>query len=648
MERLKPPEQLTVRKGVSLKELVPYVIKRHQGKPGQPISERVVRLSEYIETESFWFELNRHMAEDKDERKRHSVGGIFFGEYGREPVGQYYTWFQVFTSLDHFLREFDMRATEFIFRDFQPQNPDRNLARMMDATRELALDKYPRLRRLYRDDYQEVLNTPSFWRSLTADLANLPKPTATYTFFDFPKFTKEEKDDIRDIKTVLQRTFRRQFWLAQGQIGRRARSIEYYNLAQIIRRLFEQDTRTFLLNFTPQSDSLILNEAIEQAKGLLENKLLPVQPKPEPMAKMDRQEFQETVESKEFWFSLVTDIEDHANSQNQAYSLSYFLRHYSRDEKEIFDGRPGTYARLATIYLRSTKGFRQKSVRASRQLVQHLMWQFQPREELVPLVLRAKALCAEMFPQDCLYVELQTPEFWDEFGKDAEKMDKKHRLYSFLRYFSQENPTCDRRRHRPGISKYQRLLHRAYHEQKEFLQLLPQIGIDNVADWKDGLSELFWRTAPEEIKPLLFEKFPRDFSPEQRQQRLKAVKLLSEAKNVLKRLSASQEKKTRLEFADKKEAIKFRSKLWSAARTLRIRILTDLNDTSLTVSIGKRIQFSKRERPRFELQVKKLRLQGRTNQEIAERLGVKDYHVEHTARKLMKKGKIESRRKRLS
>ena len=534
MERLRTQEPEKLRKGVSLKELVPYVVKSHQGKPGPPVSERVIWLSENMEAEGFWFQLNRHMAEDADGIKRHSTGGIFFREYGKKPIGLGpYSWYQLFTSLDHFLEKFDMRATEFIFRDFVPENPDRNLARFIDATRELGLDKYPRLRRLYWDDYQEILETPNFWRSLAADLSNLQHPAATDTFFAHPKLSKQERTEIRDMKIVLNRTFRQEFRLAQGYLGKKARFVEYCNLAQIVRDIFEQDPRTFLLRYNPKSENRTLNETILQAKRLIETKLLPIREKPEPVVKMDRHEFKETIQSKEFWFSLAVDVENHANSENQAYSLSQFLRYYNQEKNDIDEAKPGSYARFVTLYLNSLKGLKRKMIKPSRKLAHYLMWEFKPSEEVAPLVLQAKASCAEMFPQDCLFVTLQTPEFWAEFQKDAKKVQGKHSLYTFLRYFGQDNLTCNGRRYKRGSSKYQRLLHRAYHKEEKFTQFISQLGIKNITNFKDGIVELFWLTSPEKIKPLLKEKFPMDFDSKEKEKRLNSAKLLSEAKKLI-------------------------------------------------------------------------------------------------------------------
>jgi hypothetical protein len=648
MERLRTLEQQNLRRGLSLKELLPYAIESRQGKPGPPVSERVLWLAQQMETENFWLALNQHMAEDTRE-KVHSVGGVFFREQEDKQVGHHpYTWYQLFVSLDHFLKGFDMRATEFIFRDFEPENSDRNLARLIDATRELALNRYPRLRRLYWEDYQEILQTPAFWRNLALDLVNLRKPTSVSSFFGLPKLTRGEEAETKNVKTVLQRTFRRAYWLSQGRLGRRACFIEYWNLTQIIRHLFNQDPKSFLLGYEPKSQDMVLLEEIKRTKNLLEEKVLPTRPQSEPLMKMSKAELNEIIEDPDFWLSFISDIENHANSQSQAYSLSNFLRFYSREKNEVYYGKPGIYARLITVYMRELHRLKRRAIRPSQKLVHLLMWEFKPREEVVPLVLRAKALCAEMFPQDCLYVILQTSEFWEEFEKDVASMQGRHNLYSFLRYFSHDNPTCDRRYHRTGISKYQRLLYRAYHKQKEFLKFLSQLGIDNIADYKDGLAKLFWQTAPEDLRHLLLERLLHNFKPKDQQRQLREQRLLSEAKRVILELRSGGEQQILLKFRRKKEAIRFRAKLWSATRTLNIPITTELQDECITVRIGKRKRFSPREMVTLIRGVEELRAKGWKNKEIAQHLGVEDYSVKYAVRKLIAARKINPRRKKAS
>jgi hypothetical protein len=533
MERLRPQESVRPKTGISLRELSIPIIKEREGKWIPPVSDRIVWLNDSMENETFWLELNRHMAEDDDARQKHSIGGIFFRQQGKKLISYTeFNWNQLFSTLDHFLKEFDMRATEFIFRDFEPENTNHNLARTIDSTRQLGFDKYPRIRRLYWDNYQELLETSNFWRGLSLDLENLPEPIATYTFFEQPKVTWTQKKENSDVQTVIEQTFKRQFhW--PDRHPKRSLRFEYYNLAQLVKDIFSQNPRTFLLNYNPQEENKNLKKSIEEAKRLIESKLLPIREKTEPMVKMNRHEFEETIQSKEFWFSLAVDVENHANSENQAYSLSQFLRYYNQGKNDIDEAKPGSYARFVTLYLNSLKGLRRKMIKPSRKLAHYLMWEFKPSEEAAPLVLQAKASCAEMFPQDCLFVTLQTPEFWAEFQKDAKKVQGKHSLYTFLRYFGQDNLTCNGRRYKRGSSKYQRLLHRAYHKEEKFTQFISQLGIKNITNFKDGIVELFWLTSPEKIKPLLKEKFPMDFDSKEKEKRLNSAKLLSEAKKLI-------------------------------------------------------------------------------------------------------------------
>ena len=642
MERLKPSEQQIARSGVSLKELIPFAEKARNGSPGAKISERVYWLAESMETEIFWLELNKHLAEDK--HKRQSTGGVFTRKAGLKYVGPY-TWDQVFSSLDDFLKHFDMRATEFLFRDFHPENNSRNLARFISATRDLAVDKFPRLRIMYWEDYEEILETPSFWKAFSTELESLDNPVAPNAFFGWPRKTRKDHRQQRDITATLGSVFKRQFSLARGQLGKRARLLEYHNFAQIVRDLFDQDLRTFLLNYTPRSQDQLLHESIGQTKQQIQEKILPVQPVPEPMAKIDRKEFRETVESEEFWLSLTTDIENHAQSPNQAYSLSYFLRFYDSQEGDIIYGKAGNYTRLATQFLTTklTNNWRRRLLKPSRKLVHFLMWEFKPDTKLEQIVLEAKSLSAEMFPQDCLYVVLQTPEFWDGFKDDLLMMHGEHALSSFLRHFSKENPSCDGRKHKKGAAKYQRLLHRAYHEQEEFMRFISQLGV-YVPDYKSGLVELFRRFAPEEIKPVMEQKLSQDYNPDIRYRRAEHARLLKKAKDFIFSLDSSQNKKGQLDFRSTKEAKDFRNKLWSASRTLKIHVRSSLKGTTLHVEIGNRFAFSKNDRPQFEARVGELRQQGLTNQEIADRLRVKNHIVEHAARMLAKRGKIKLRK----
>src|SRR3989344_375620 len=642
LEQRRIDPEFRERIGFSLKELLSPEIRREKGAVRPRVSERVLWLSDAMETEVFWLGLNKSLAED--DQKRQSVGGVFTRESGQAYIGPY-TWGQAFSSLDNFLKQFDMRATEFLFRDFQPENASRELARFISATRDLAVDKYPRFRRIYWEGYEEVLESSSFWRALSVELESLDQPVAPNAFFGWPQKTKKGRRERKDITSTLRSVFKKQFGLARGQLGKRAKLLEYHNFAQIVRDRFNQDPRTFLLDYEPKSEVLLLQEIVDHAKQQIRLKILPTQEVPESLSKMDRKEFTEVINSEEFWLSLITDIENHANSQTQAYSLSNFLRHYNNQENNINYGRPGTYTRFTTAYLQSasTTRWRRRLIKPSQELVQRLMWEFEPNEKLKPLVIRAKDLCVEMFPEDCLYVALQTPQFWEAFTSDLQEAVGVHTLPSFLRYFSRENANCDRRRHKKGTARYQRLLHRAYHEQEEFMKLTSQLGI-YVPDYKDALIELFWKFAPDEVKQIMEQKLSKDYNPEIRSSKSKHAQLLDEAKDYIRALTASEDKKGSLKFRSKKQAKEFRDKLWSASRSLKTNIMSRLKGATLNVEIGNRFTFSKKDRPEFETQVKKLRRKGLSNEAIAQRLGVKDHQVEYAAGKLARKGVIFSRR----
>lgn len=642
MERVSSSEHSTERKGTSLKELIPFAEKAKNGSPGAGISERVYWLSDAIETETFWLGLNKHLAEDV--QKRQSAGGVFTRKAGQKYAGPY-TWDQVFSSLDNFLKHFDARATEFLFRDFQPENGSRDLARFISATRDLAVDKFPRLRIIYWEDYEQMLESTSFWRAFSTELGKLNQPVAPNAFFGWPHKTKRGRKEQADMTATLGSVFKRQFGLAQGQLGKRARLLEHHNFAQIVKDHFDQDPRTFLLNYTSKSPDTNLKQSIEYTKQQIQRKILPVKEVSDPMVKMDNNEFRELVESEKFWLSLVTDIQKHTDSPNQAYSLSYFLRFYDSQENDIIYGRAGNYTRLATAFLTttSTSNLRRRLLKPSQKLAHHLMWEFEPNDNLKPHVTRAKELCTEMFPQDCLYVDLQTPQFWERLKDDLQETIGTHTLPSFLRYFSRENPGCDRRRHQKGSARYQKFLHRAYHEQKEFMQLVSQLKI-HVPDYKNGLVELFWKLAPKRIKPILEQKLSKDYNPQVKQNRTRQAQLLQEAKGIISSINTSKDKESQLEFPSKKEASEFRNKLWSASRNLKINIRSKIQGATLYVEIGNRFTFSKKDRQEFETQVKKLRQQGLTNKEIAKRFEVEDYIIEHTAQKLAKKGDLKLRK----
>lgn len=513
MERQTNTQEKEPSAGFSLKELLPYALKNRQGKPGPRISKKVIWLSEAIETETFWLRLNHHMAED--DKDRHSTGGIFTRDFGEKKIGET-TWHCLFSSLDNFLKDFDTRALEFIYRDFQPTNKDRNLGRLITATRDLAMDKYPRLRRLYWEDYHEALESNLFWKSLSLDLENINGKIAPNSFFEKQTRKKHKRLEVSEMNTVLEKTFKRQYWLSLGQTNKKAQILDYCNFSQMIRDTFNTDPRTFLLQYSPQNQNHLFRSYIEKAKALLESKVSQPKKKARPMQTINKSELKNNIENEKLWSNLKRDIENHAQSQTQAYSFSNFLRHYNRGQNEIIYGRPGTYAYLATVDIKDPKNMRKKLIKQGPLLVEQMMWHFKPNEKIKQITIKVKALCAEMFQQDCLFVSLQTPKFWEELAVDLKQMKGKHTLNSFLRYYSKNNLSCSRLKHKKGSSKYQRYYNRAYHKQKEFTDFISAIGTQT-NDFKKGLAQLFWQFAPDGIKPILLQELPETYKSQKEQ-----------------------------------------------------------------------------------------------------------------------------------
>lgn len=616
-------------KSASLRELVNAEVDRRRSLPGARVSERVVWLSQEIEAEDFWMSLNNLMAQDI-KTTRQSVGGIFTRESGKERVGPC-SWQEVFSSLDVFLRQYDTRAIEYIFRDFAPVENDRNLIRLITATRQLAFEKYPRLRKIYWEDYREILEIPSFWRSLHLDVSELTSRKSSSAFFDFPKRNKKAQE------THLDRAMKRKFVRTTGLQGGRAIFMQYYNLAQIIRDNFHQDAYDFLLSYMPETKDALFLKEVEDAKRVMEEKLFKKK-KHERVMKISERKFQNVISGREFWENLYEDMLNHRNSDKQAFSLSSFLGHYSRDVNNIV-GR-GDYLELVTNFMNTVKRYRRKIPQASKKLSTYLMWKFEPGEELVEYVSKVKELCFEMFPQDCLYVELQAEEFWDSFFQDTEYVRGKPNFYSFLRYFSKDNRNCDGREHTRGKAKYQRFLHRAYHEQEEFIGLLDELGIENIGNYRDGLIELFWLECPEKKRYLLHRYFPNDFNPIERERKKEDRELLLRMKRQLGDMADENIPRTVIQLDERENAARVRKKLWSAARTLQMKIKTSLSGATLTVEIGSGFVVSKEERPNFEESVRILRRRGLSNEEIARELGVKDHHIEYVVGKLARSGVI--------
>jgi len=141
--------------------------------------DKIIWLAEAMETIPFWDELNRHLITDN--KKRHSAGGLFYRESGEKMIGKY-TWHEVYSDLDRFLQKIDSKATEFIFRDFNPRQNDSKLTRRIQTVRENALERFPRLRRMYWEDYEEGLETVFFWKGMNEDLKDYPVRSAFIIF----------------------------------------------------------------------------------------------------------------------------------------------------------------------------------------------------------------------------------------------------------------------------------------------------------------------------------------------------------------------------------------------------------------------------------------------------------------------------------
>lgn len=622
------------RGGFSVRELIPFVEREHLLNPQARVSRRVRWLSEAIEGKPFWISLYRHLAEDQG--KRVSAGGVFFRQSGDLPVSpeNSYTWSQVFSSLDTFLKKFDMRATEFFFRDFQPQNPDPELYRTILLARTLALNNYPRLRFLYWEDYQQILKTPTFWRRLHDDLSRLTEPVSQGRFFEVGNHKHPEKGKEKIYK----------FWVSESRIGKKAYFFDYPSFAQIVDEVCKKNPREFLLEYIPAASDTQLAREVEEAQGLLAKKVLPAR-ELQPVTKMSKAEFDRTMQDRKFWQELVTDIENHAQSQDQTYSFATFLKNYDPEKQGIVPGKPKHYARLATVYLCSTKGLREKIAQPIQRLIHYLMWEFTPEKgELVVLVDQAKALCAEMFPQDCLYVILQTPQFWEMFTQDVQAMQGRHTLASFLRYFSRRNPSCDRRKYAPGKSKYQRLHHRAYHKQEQFLEFLGQLGLDAI-DYKEGLAKLFLSTAPCKSRKILEDKFPDNYCKQEYARRQKSVKLYNQAKELLVKMMEKPGKTYVQCFRDQEKLYQYQAKLASAAKVLKIHVSTVAGEDLLEIKVVPRGLMTQKESAAYEEEITLYRRQGLSNASIARRLGLKEEQVSYLAGKLIKRKQIYSRRR---
>lgn len=628
--------------GVSLSELIPFAEKQYGGN-GPRISPRIIWLSSEIEKPDFWRSLNAHITDDS--KLRHSAGGLFAGPSGEKPLGPY-TWSQVFTSLDRFLQGFDERAVEFLFRDYKPALGDRETNLAMESTRTLALDKYPRLRRIFWDDYRKSLESPLFWRSLSKDLERLTEPTSPTSFF-YKEVQLNGNSEPRMLPTYLQSVSVIDSTRRRGVPGKKARFLSYPNLSQIIRDTFHQNPREFLLTYNPASQNEAFQQEVVTAKTLLTERILPPQPKPANIERITINTLAETIRTPEFWEKFVQDLDNHSNSPNQAYSLQYFLRTYDSQENNILANNAGDYTSLTTAFLtRRRKGvpLQRQLIKPSQELAELLMWRFQPSENIEELVLDAKRICSELFQQDCLYVALQTPDFWADFSQDLELVRGNPSFKAFLRFYNTHNPEADGRKHKKGTARYQRFLQRAYHKPKEFNKLCETIGVDTSEDYSEALNNFFYRFAPNDVRQLLEERFPTDFTQIGKEEKKQGEKQLQDLTRMIGDLMDNPSSLKTLECKNTQEVEAIRNKLATASRNLKVSLSTHLEGTTLTVQIAERRKFNREEIDYLEEVVLELRARGLQNKEIAQELGVEDHAIEYIAGKLIRNGQLESRR----
>ena len=640
MERLRPANQEVSfpQDGTSLKDLLNSITKETIGHPRR--TKTIRWLAENIETTVFWVNLEQHLLDDNT-ASRHSLGGIFSRESGQEQI-QGKTWNHVHSSLDNFLKSFGLRATEFLFRDFQPQSNDPVLENQIKKTRELAMEKFPRLRKLYWDDYKEMLETTSFWIGINQDLQKLAKPVSINKFFNRERTMTTQKyhKPHTNLETAMINRFK--------QEGRGAQVLDYSNFSQIVRGTFHKDPRSFLLGYQSQSESLAFQNLIKGTKILLEKKILTKNPEREKMPRISLGELKETVHTDIFWKRLLSDLNRHFSSKYPVEHFNYFLRHYDSSSNEVMPCRTGSYADLCLALTKKEEGNTRSLIREpSKDFVNYLMWGFRPTPNLEKVVIDVKRLAAELFPQDCLYVELQDPEFWERFEKDILKTKRPMSFGLFLRYFNDENIGADRRTHKSGTAAYQIFLQRSYHKPGDIKSLCSYLKLPKSDNYKTNLQTLFFHLAPTPLKELLKTKFPIDFDAKAKIGKQKEVVIFDQTREQIKPLVKNPEGAIGIHFAKPENEKKVRRKIQSAARNLKLRIITFMPDNAtIVVKVRKRKKLNKAEVAEMEKKVKELRDQKLANKQIAERLGLEDYSVEYIAGILIKKGEIQPRAKK--
>ena len=640
-ERKRPTIELpeTMDRGVSLRVLIPFAESSYKGN-GPRASEKVYWLADAMETPDFWNELHGHLIQDT--KVRQSVGGMFSGDPGEKPIGPY-DWYHLFDSLDNFLQKFDARATEFLFRDFRPETRDPFLSNRINAARVVALDKYPRLRRLYWDDYKDVLEIPTFWEAMIIDLQRVKKPVTSTAFFD-KRATPYDRMDLAHLGTEMERLMMRRLVHQAGDLSQRAQQIDYRSFSQIIRGLIQQNPRTFFLNFNPAKQDPLVEGLIAQAKVLIKEKVKPIRKNRERILMITRDQLDRETSTPQFWRELARDFDQYSSSDTLTYNLDTFLRFYDPDENGVVQSRLGKYAYVTTAFApRRIKGSMQSVLKdPSKEASFYLMWGVEQTEQVKDEMLDAKRLAVELFPNDCLYVSLQLPEFWEKFQDDVQNFSVGATLASFLRYYSADNPTASRGKHKKGEGDYFRFYYRADYDPEQVARICQQLELPVSDDFKDNLRTLFLHLAPGSVQSLMVGRFPKDFNPQKIEERQQNRRLLDEAKKFLAGLAVGVPSTLTFETAD--EAERFRTRIESASRSLRFPILTRTLDNGFIVTRAEKKRWDANEVIERDAKVKELRQQGLLIAEIAERLGVPDHLVESSVTRLVRRKEVQPRK----
>lgn len=626
-------------RGTSLHALIPIAEREYQGR-GPRASEKVYWLADAMETPDFWNSLHEHLL--FDDKVRQSIGGMFSGESGEKPIGPY-DWKHTHYSLDNFMKKFGGRATEFLFRDFKPDTRDSFLANRINAARLVALDRYPRLRRLYWDDYRDVLATSTFWEGMIADLRGVKKQITSTAFFE-KEATQRNRTDMTHLGTEMERVMMRRLVHQAGLLSERAQQVDYRSLSQIIRGLLRQNPRTFFLNYKPEQPNPALDDLIVQAKALIKEKIKPIREKRDSIIMISRHQLDRETRKPRFWKELSQDMANYSVANNLTYNLDSFIRFYDPDEQELINSRLGKYAYVATAFApHIRKGPVQQALRdPSKDAAFYLMWDVKPTEEIRDDMLDAKRLAAELFPNDCLFVNLQLPEFWEKFREDLNLVSADITFSSFLRMFSPDNPTASRAKHKNGDGEYFRFFFRAHYKPEQVTRILQGLNVPISDDFKQNLRTLFITLAPSDLVPAIVDKFPKDFSSQRVKEREEDRAFLEKVKAFLRGLNVGDT--TTLTFDTALEAERYWTKLQTASRVMRAPIITKITENGFTITRVEKKRWDKNEVMARDERVKELREQGLLVVQIAEILGIPDHLVESSVTRLVRKKEVQPRK----